>query len=453
MTSQKAFKQVVRARMAKTGERYSAARRALLADGRGGAAVVNEDATTTPSGYRLRGGLSPNSASVANVLAAEGVTSGLTGQPLSEAMVLGVGGGLGAGYILWEFKALKAATILTLGFSNQWQYPSIPGWLGKTLERLGIEAELHETGGAVTARKTLDERLATGDPAIVFVDQQALGTWGLPDELSGVSGYPVVACGRTEDGSYLVDDRGRAPLVVSAETMAAARGRIGSWRHRLIRLRPAAGAGSAEALRAAIRDGLRDQVEHLGSASDSFSLPAWRKWSRLMSDRRNAKGWPRVFAGGSGLFSALVSIVEGVDGDVSATGGHLRELYAAVLDEAAAALDEPRLGDAAASWRSAADRWEDLADAAVPADLDGGLEAVAAAEALHEAVMAGEPGRSTAASAASTLWATRARYADSIQLPPGRVDELLADLGERVAGIHEAEVEALAATAEAVGRL
>ena len=33
MTTDKAFKRVVRARMAKTGERYSAARRTILADG------------------------------------------------------------------------------------------------------------------------------------------------------------------------------------------------------------------------------------------------------------------------------------------------------------------------------------------------------------------------------------------------------------------------------------
>jgi hypothetical protein len=280
-----------------------------------------------------------------------------------------------------------------------------------------------------------------------------MGIWWQPEELSGQSGYPVVACGRADDRSYLVDDRGAAPLVVTAETMAAARGRIGSYRHRLIRLRPPAGACSADRLRDAIRAGLRDQVEHLASRSDSFALPAWRKWSRLMTDRRNAKGWPQVFASGDGLFSALVSIVEGVDGSVGAYGGHLRELYAAFLDEAAAALDQPALADAAVRWRAAADRWEDLADAAVPPDLDGAMEAVAAAESLHDAVMAGEPGRAAAASAAAELWATRGRYADSFPLPPDRVEALFADLGDRLAGIHAAEVEALAATAEVVGRL
>jgi hypothetical protein len=172
-----------------------------------------------------------------------------------------------------------------------------------------------------------------------------------------------------------------------------------------------------------------------------------------MTDDKNAKAWPRVFSGGRGLFGALVSIVEGVDGDVGAYGGHLRELYAQFLDEAAAALDQPSLGEAAAGWRAAADRWEDLADAAVPPDLDGALEAVAAAEALHEAVMAGEPGRAAAASAASTLWETRSRYADAFPLPADRIDALLTELGGRLAEIHAAEEEALASTADAVSRL
>jgi hypothetical protein len=79
MTTQKAFKRVVRARMAKTGERYAAARRALLADT--GTAPAAQAATTP--GYRLRGGLHPETAAVANVLANQGVVSGVTGKPLT----------------------------------------------------------------------------------------------------------------------------------------------------------------------------------------------------------------------------------------------------------------------------------------------------------------------------------------------------------------------------------
>jgi hypothetical protein len=171
-----------------------------------------------------------------------------------------------------------------------------------------------------------------------------------------------------------------------------------------------------------------------------------------MTDTRNAKAWPRVFVDGRGLFGSLSAIHENVDGQVGPWGGHLRELYAQSLDEAAGALDNPALGDAAIAWRGVADQWEELADAAVPPDLDGAAEAVEAAETLHEAVMAGDSGRSRAAAAAEIAWAIRRRYADAFPLPPDRLAAVLGDLGDRIGGIYEAEVDALDVTARAIGR-
>ncbi len=279
-------------------------------------------------------------------------------------------------------------------FRNQWQYPSIPGWTGKTLDRLGIEPDLHETGGAKGAREALDARLDAGVPVIASVDLQSIGTWGQPDDAVGArsawssSSSDVTPMARTSWTTVAGARSACHPAV-----MAAARGRIGSFKHRIVGLRTTPGPIPAERLRAAMRAGLEDQVDHLRSRSDSFSLPAWRKWGRLMTDERNAKAWPRVFADGHGLFGSLLGPHESVDGEVGPSGGHLRELYAASLDEAAVALDNPALGDAAQAWRGVADQWEELADAAVPPDLDGAADAVEAVETLHEAVMAGEPGR------------------------------------------------------------
>jgi len=451
MTTDKAFKRVVRARMARTGERYAAARRALLEGATDGHHAEPTADATSPSGYRMRGGLHPETATLANVLANQGVVSGLTGEPLTEAAILGIGGGLGAGYILWEFKR-HGAPVLTLGFRNQWQYPSIPGWTGKTLDRLGIEPDLHETGGAKGAREALDARLDAGLPVIASIDPQSVGTWGLPDALAGHFGLVVVVFGRDADGSYVVDDRGRDPFRVSPGVMAAARGRIGSFKHRIVGLRTTPGPIPAARLREAMRAGLEDQVDHLRSPSDSFSLPAWRKWGRLMTDARNAKAWPQIFGDGHGLFGSLMALHEIVDDRVGPWGGHLRELYAASLDDAAIALENPALGDAARAWRGVADRWEELADAAVPPDLEGAAEAVEAVETLHDAVMAGESGRSRVGVAAATAWAIRDRYADAFPLHPDRIAAILEDLGDRLGAIYRAEVDALDMTARAIGR-
>ena len=120
MTSEKHLKARIRARMAKTGERYATARRHIV-----GEATAPAPARTD-RGYRLRGGVHPESANIANVLHHHGF-------PISEAMVLGVGGGLGAGYILWEW-AEHRTKHLTLGFRNRWNYLD---WTDQTLDRLG----------------------------------------------------------------------------------------------------------------------------------------------------------------------------------------------------------------------------------------------------------------------------------------------------------------------------
>jgi hypothetical protein len=88
----------------------------------------------------------------------------------------------------------------------------------------------------------------------------------------------------------------------------------------------------------------------------------------------------------------------------------------------------------------------------VPPDLDGAADAAEAVEGLHEAVMAGEPGRSRVTAAAETAWAIRERYADAFPLPPDRISAIFEDLGDRLRDIHAAEVTAIEATARAIGR-
>ena len=282
MTTRKHFKQLVRDRMRQTGEKYTVARRHVEA--------------SAPVPWELRGGVHGETAAFANVLANLGVEH--EGAPLSEAMILGVGGGLGAGYILWEFDAWGYRA-LTLGFRREWQYPA--RWAAGTAERLGLHAELHETGGAKAAAAALDAQLDRGLPAIAWIDPYVLGHRGLPESRDGFGGPPVVVYGREGDG-FLVDDRSTGREVVSAEALAAARARVVSYKHRLITIDPE--RVELGDLRGAVEDGLRLQVEHLSAKSDSFSLPAWRKWARMTTDARHKKGWPTVFADGRGTASA-----------------------------------------------------------------------------------------------------------------------------------------------------
>ena len=130
-----------------------------------------------------------------------------------------------------------------------------------------------------------------------------------------------------------------------AERLAAARARVGSYKHRLVTIDP---ERIDLDLHRAVEEWLRLQVEHLIETSDSFSLLAWRKWARMTTDSRNAKGWPNVFADGLGIGSLRASIYTD-----AAHGAHLRWLYADFLDEATELLGRNLGADA---WRAAAGR-------------------------------------------------------------------------------------------------
>jgi hypothetical protein len=200
-----------------------------------------------------------------------------------------------------------------------------------------------------------------------------------------------------------------------------------------------------------VGEGLAEQVEHLSRPSDSFSLPAFRKWSRLLTDRRNAKAWPRVFADRGGLFDACVAVYEDVE-PVGSGGGNLRGLYAEFLDEAAALLGNDALRRAAAGYRELAAGWHELAELALPADRDPFAEVRRLTDRLHRLVGRGDAGRREAAQVAAELWAARDRWRSRFPAGDEEVDALLEGLAARVAALHDAEAAAVAALGRALER-
>ncbi|MGH9252871.1 MAG: BtrH N-terminal domain-containing protein, partial [Acidimicrobiales bacterium] len=301
MTSSKQLKLRIRARMAKTGERYTTARMHVLGSTATPGLTMIDD-----HGYPLRGGSAAEVAAVANVLT-HGEVTRHDGLPLSEAIVFAASGGIGAGYILWEFSHNRGRH-LVLGFRSRWQYPQ--AWITTTLERLHVPYEIHTSGGAKGAAGRLTEELSAGRPVLVLPDRYLLGYWHLPAHLEAFGGHFVVAYAEA-DGRVHVDDRNLSPLTVSRGDLDAARQRVVSYKNLLVSPRPKAGPVADDLLVDAVSAGLRDCAERLSATSDSFSIPAWRKWGRLMTDPKNAKGWPTVFADRRGLVGALLSIWEG----------------------------------------------------------------------------------------------------------------------------------------------
>jgi hypothetical protein len=434
VTSAKQLKARVRARMARTGERYAVAR----------AHVIGGDSPTggpvLDAGWTLRGGTDPDTAALANVLTHRGVT-GLDG-PLSEPLLLVVGGGLGAGYILWEF-AHDASRVVTLGFAHSWNY--YDRRLATTVDRLGLEVTWSRTGGPAGAARALQSALAAGDPAIVWPDWYQVGYWHLPAFLDGHGGHPVVAYARSGAGSNArvhVDDRTLAPLTVPATDLDRARARVGSYKNAMLIVRSADVAVPADRLRAAVRTGLQSTVEYLGGTSTTFALPAWRKWSRLLVDSRATKGWPTVYADRRGLLRALAGVWEAVE-PAGMSGGHLRGLFADGLEEAGALLDSSALAAEADRWRAIAELWHALAETALPNEVPAIARIRQLTATVSGAVAEGDTGAEDRAAAATELWQLQAEHDNSPPLDERRLATILTDMSHHLAAIHDAEAAAV----------
>jgi hypothetical protein len=415
--------------MLKTGESYTTARRRV---------VAGRPENTSAAAYTLRGGTHPDTAALSNALANAGVTSG--GKPLTEELILGIGGGLGAMYILWQFTGHNP--IVTLGFRNQGQYPV--RWLVKTCSRLGIEASVNETAGHVTAMRTLREALSADGPRpLVWIDAQEIGYWHFPERFSGMAGYPIVVI-EERGGRFLIDDRNSAPLSVNEAALRAARGRVSSYRNRLVTLGPPADI-SSKVVVDAIEAGLEDQVRHLKSDSDSFSLPAWRKWARLVTDTKHKKGWGSVFADQKGLFGVLLTIYEGIESS-GFGGGSLRGLYASFLDTAADLTDRPSLSRVSGAFRDLDNQWTDLAKRVAPGDVEPFNRARDLIDSLHEQVLdGGDAERPAAQMTANELWRLRDARDDGPLFDAETFEGVLQDLAGDIHALYEAECSAVAA--------
>ncbi len=388
--------------------------------------------------YKLLGGTHPETATIKNVLASLGVKAPHTGKPFTEAMLLGVAGGLGIGYILWEFKKYASA-ILVMAFQNKWNYPV--KFTTNLCNRLGIKPVFKETSGTVAAEKHLKEALENGTPAIAWVDQFHLPYMHLPETLNGCMSWIVTAYGLDEAGNKVfIDDLGKKPLTLSGEEFAKARARIPSYKNRLLLLE----APKAIDIENAIIEGIRDCVNYLGAKSDTFALPAIAKWAKLMTDTKNSKGWPVVFKKRNGLYSTLTSIYEGIahrDSD----GDGLRAMYADFLSEASAVINTPRLKEIAAQYKKIAKMWANLADACLPDSVQPFKETKKLLDKKYELLRTqGDAGLKEVAKMSKKLNDWDGALNKQIPLNDRQIDELFADIQARLYDIHAAEEKALA---------
>ncbi|SFF37596.1 BtrH N-terminal domain-containing protein [Blastococcus tunisiensis] len=357
MTSQKHLKAAVRARMARTGERYTTARRQLA--GR----PVPDHPGLVPGYRRFGGGRHHDSALLAHLLEALGVTGAHDGEPIDEPMAAGLAGGIGFMYFSFSYTGhLPTMTIVPRIHPR----PFLVG----ALERTGLPHHVSETTSAAKAARELDAALDAGHPALVTVDRAGLGHQVWADSIPGSDPYDVVVAGRLGDVA-LLDDDALAPLEVPVDVLASARAAHRASRHRMVVVEPpGAPVDLAPAVRASIAVTVHDLTEDVmpGNGAGNFGLRGLTRWADALADRRTKTGWARIFDSGPALGHALRRLHDCLTFDHSSPGA-MRPLYADFLTAAAGLLDEPALAEAARLYSRAGDLWAQLAETAVAGPL------------------------------------------------------------------------------------
>jgi hypothetical protein len=360
MTEQKHLKQLVRERMARTGESYTTARRHVV----GGRAADGATVTAPPTRHRL-------TALLARMMRDGGYVAPHTGEPFSEAMLCGLAGGIGFLYAIFEYAGL--APILTIVAQH---HPD--PWVPSALGRLGVPYSIDHNGKPGPAAVALDADLDGGRVVLCAVDRGAL-PWHADVVGMATDPYHVLVTARNGD-AYDVLDEGDAPHPMDREAFVAAWSAHKKGRHERLILDAAPVPGTD--LTGAVRAALTVTAAHLtgpvlGNSFDAnFGLSGMGRLADQLADGKTKAGWARRFAAPEAFASAMLRLHDCLEVEYTAPAA-TRPLYADFLYEAGELVDDKRLTLAAALYRESARLWSQVSGrAAEVADALGDLPAL-----------------------------------------------------------------------------
>jgi Butirosin biosynthesis protein H, N-terminal/Domain of unknown function (DUF4872) len=428
MTKRRDFKSLVRERMDKTGERYTAARAQLL-----GRLPASPSAPAFPGvlpGYDSFGGIQSGTSALRNTLASLGRVSPLDGTPYTEALVNGLCGGPGFLYAVFEYKGWPPMLSLALRSRSM---PDV--YIAEGVSRIGAKVKTSETTSPVVARKALEAALADGKAALCVTDAASLPWTGLPQAFVGGGPHVVAVAGRDRD-DFWIDDRAAHPRRISDAQLSKARAAYRQAKNRLMTLdgdKP--GYDARKAMRDAIADTAMRYVEP--AVPKSFwvncGFSGLDKWRQMLVDPKDKRGWQTVFSDGARACAALQRLHESIECQSAPQAG--RGLYAEFLDDAAGALGAPQLARAAAAYREAGVLWTSIGGIVAECDDPAVRKACRVADEYLEGADTGRDSAMSCAERAQDLQ----KIASDCKLTKTAARAIYADIASAVGRIADAE--------------
>ena len=314
------------------------------------------------SDYQQFDGRHWETGTVANYFAYRGIRAAHTGKPMSEALLMGISGGVVMGYFSFAYKGHDPlVSLLTRNTFDP---------LDRLLERLGVVQERLHTSKPEKAVANLIDTLHDGTPAIVWADMCSLPYNAIAPDDAWWAMMPIIVYGYdTETESVQIADRARVPLSISTTELMTARARVKKDKFRILTL----DMPDPEKLASAVQKGIWDCINLYTEkppkgSKNSFGLAAFQHWIKLLTKPKQRMSWAKEFPAGEKLLAGLTTTFHHVAffGKEGPEGGAERQMYANFLDEASIILKRSQLQEAAEKFRTSAALWSSFGSVLLP---------------------------------------------------------------------------------------
>lgn len=379
---------------------------------------------------------------VHNFYAYRGVNAPHTGQPYSEALLMGVSGGIVMGYFVFTYEGYDPmARILTRNTFDPWD---------TFLSRLGVAQHIQHTSKPEKGLANLLDTLEEGVPAIVWADLFSLPYNAIPPDEQMWAMMPILVYGHENDAVWIAD-RAKVPLTVTPTALAAARARVKKDKFRLVTLDPPDEGKLATAVTQGIWDCINLFTEKPPKGSkNNFGFAAYQHWAEMLVKPKAKRSWAKEFPPGIKLYAGLTSAFTDIE-TFGHEGGADRGKYADFLDEAGLILDKPALKPIAQQFRASQEAWHKLGMALLPDEVPLLQETRQLMLESHRLFLEeGNEGLAKRVGVNGRLAAIKAELAASFPLNGAEVQELHENIRAHILAIHDIEQKAIAALKDAM---
>ena len=370
-----------------------------------------------------------------------------TQQPYSEALLMGISGGIVMGYFSFAYTGYDphVAILVRNTFDP----------LDTLLTRLGVEQIILQTTNPKKATQNLVESLKEGVPPIVLADQYSLPYNALPNDPGIWQMAPLVVFGYDHaDDTAWIADRARVPLTTTAAELDTARARIKQDKFKLMTLEMPDPDKLVAAVTAGIWDCIRLFTEKPPKGGrDNFGFAAYQRWADLLTKPKQRLSWEKEFPAGSKMLAGLTSAftMSALFGQDGMALDAERGVYAGFLEEAAVILNKPMLGEVATQFRQSGQAWRLLTEQLLPDSVPLFQETRHLMLQRHcTFIEQGNAARDEMRQIDTRLAAIKTTIAENFPLNESEVNRLHAQLAQQILHIRDLEQVAIEQLKEAM---